>query len=283
MAEPAGTRGRPGLLEGKRALIAGVANAQSIAWGIAEAFRDEGARLAFTCVEMTRRRVGKLAAEMGVESVLVCDVASDDDIARAVGEAGAAFGGAFDVLVHAIAYAPPDELRGGLVDVSRGGWAQALDISAYSLVSMARAARPFLRAAGGGCVITLTYEGGPRVTPGYELMGVAKAALETVVRYLAYDLGPDGIRVNALSPGPIRTASASAVKTLGHLMSGLRSQAPLLRPITQRDVGDMAVLCASGLFGGVTGATIPVDSGVSILVPAAATHPRATPPTGTMA
>lgn len=264
-----------GLLTGKTALVAGVANPRSIAWGIAQAFHEHGARVAFTCLESTQRRVTKLAAEVGSSLVFPCDVSRDDDIARTFDEVGKAFDGKLHILVHSIAYAKIEEIRGEFVAVTRDGWHRALDVSAYSLVAMARAARPLMTAAGGGSILALTFAGGSRVSPGYNVMGVAKAALECAVRYLAYDLGPDGIRVNALSPGPVPTVSAMVVEYFDESIQRLRTCSPLLRPITQADVGNAAVLYASDFSSAITGATVLVDGGMNTLVASAGSHPRA--------
>lgn len=263
-----------GLLTGKRALVSGVANSKSIALGIAQAFHEQGARLVLTCVESTQRRVAKLAADLGSAVVLPCDVTKDDDITRAFADAGKAFDGKLDILVHSIAYARLEDLSGEFLNVTREGWHLALDISAYSLVAMARAARPLMKAAGGGSIMTLTFAGGDRVSPGYNIMGIAKAALESTVRYLAYDLGPDRIRVNALSPSYIPTVSASVVAYADDLALRPVTHSPLLRAITARDVGNVAVLYASDISSTITGATVPIDGGMNTLLASAGAHPR---------
>lgn len=263
------------LLEGKRALVSGVANSRSIAWGIARALHAHGARVAFTCLESTRRRVTKLAAEIGSDLVFSCDVSKDVDITRAFKEAGEAFGGKLDVLVHSIAYAKLEDLGGEFLAVTKDGWRLALEISAYSLVAMARAARPLMAAAGGGSILTMSFAGGRRIMPGYNIMGVAKAALECSVRYLAYDLGPDGIRVNALSPGPVPTVSSMVVDGFERSLREVEKCSPSLRCMTPQDVGDVAVFYASDLAKSLTGATVYVDGGMDILASGSGPHPRA--------
>jgi enoyl-[acyl-carrier protein] reductase I len=263
-----------GLLTGKNALVVGVANPRSIAWGIAQAFHEHGARLAFTCLESTHRRVVKLAGEVDSGLVFPCDVSKDEDVARTFEEVGKAFDGRLDVVVHSVAFARLEDMSGEFVNVSREGWRLALDISAYSLVAIARAARPLMKAAGGS-IMTMTFSGGGRVAPGYNIMGVAKAALEAAVRYLAYDLGPDGIRVNALSPGPIPTVSGMVTERFDESLQNVTSHSPLLRAITARDVGNVAVWCAADISSAVTGATVPIDGGMGVLLAGGGVHPRA--------
>jgi enoyl-[acyl-carrier protein] reductase I len=268
------------LLEGKKALVSGVANRRSIAWGIAEVFREHGAQLALTCVESGRRRVTRLAAQLDCDLIIPCDVSKDEEIARAFEEVGRAFDGKLDVFVHSIAYARLEDMRGEFLTVSREGWRLALEISAYSLVAMARAARPLMKAAGGGSILTVSFQGGARVVPSYNVMGIAKAALESAVRYLAYDLGPEGIRVNALSPGPIPTASSLVIDRFEEALQAVEAQSPLRRCVTPRDVGSAAVFYASDASSMVTGSTLNVDSGMGILISGFGLHPgasRATP------
>lgn len=266
---------RVGLLKGKYALIAGIANPKSIAWGIAQAFHAHGATLAFSCVDATRRRVTKLAAELGSDAVFVCDVRNEADVLRTIADVDVAFDGKLDVIIHAIAYASIDALGREFVDVDRNAWREALDVSAYSLVALARAARPLMKRRGGGSIITLSYTGGRRVSPHYGLMGIAKAALESAARYLAYDLGPDGIRVNVLLPGPIPTVSAAVIPTFEETARRLETHAPLLRPISAREVGEVAAWYSSDLCTAITGANVPVDGGLSILAASAGRHARA--------
>jgi len=266
------------ILEGKRAVISGVANRRSLAWGVAQAFHEHGAELAFTCVESTERRVAKLAAEIGSSLVFSCDVSNDEDIARAFEDVGKAFDGKLDVLVHSIAYARLEEMSGEFLNVTREGWRLALDVSAYSLVAMARAARPLMTAAGGGSIMTLTFAGSNHVAPGYNMMGIAKAALESAVRYLAYDLGPDRIRVNALSPGPIPTVSAAVLERIEETLQRITTHSPLLRGVTPLEVGRAAVFYAADISSAITGAILPVDAGMSTVLAGAGPHPRAATP-----
>jgi enoyl-[acyl-carrier protein] reductase I len=254
-----------GLLEGKRAVVSGVANKRSIAWGIAQALYQQGAQVGFTCLESAIKRVTKLAREVDSSVIIPCDVSRDQDISATFEKVGEAFDGKLDVLVHSIAYARLDDLGGDFSKVTREGWRLALETSAYSLVAMARAARPLMKAAGGGSILTLSFVGGRKVVPGYNVMGVAKAALECVVRYLAYELGPDGIRVNALSPGPIRTVSSIVIERFDESLEKVAACAPLLRPVTPQDVGDAAIFYASELSSMITGSILDVDSGMGIL------------------
>src|SRR3954462_13643140 len=252
-----------GLVDGKKALIFGVANDHSIAWGIAKALHDEGAIVGFSSVEMLiDKRVRPLANSIGSTFVEPCDVQSDEQI-RAVMEKWRAAHGEIDILVHALAFAKREDLDGQFVDTSREGFALALDVSAYSLVALVREARPLLHP--GATVMTLTYYGAEKVVGNYNVMGVAKAALEASVRYLAADLGPDGIRVNAISAGPIRTLAASGVSGFKTMYGKFRDVAPLRRNVSIDDVGATALYLASDLSAGVTGETLYVDAGFSIL------------------
>lgn len=260
-----------GLLDGKRALVAGVANKKSIAWGIAQALYDQGAQIAFTCLETNVHRVKKLASQVHSEIIIPCDVCKDEDITKASGEIKAAFDGKLDILVHSIAFANFDDIGGEFIKISRSGWQLALDVSAYSLVSLARAARPLMNAAGGVSIITLTFGSG-KVVPGYNIMGVAKAALEMAVYYLAYDLGPEKIRVNAISAGPIPTLSSQVVEDFGNALRTVEECAPLLRNITLEDLGKTAVYLASDFSRAVTGEVIKVDAGMNIMCPATKPH-----------
>ncbi|MGZ8528029.1 MAG: enoyl-ACP reductase FabI, partial [Candidatus Limnocylindrales bacterium] len=224
-----------GLLDGKTALIFGVANDHSIAWGIARALHEQGATIGFSSVEsLIERRVRPLATSIGSTFVEPCDVQSDDDIRAVFTRWGAAYG-RLDILVHALAFAKREDLEGGFVDTSRDGFALALDVSAYSLVALTREARPFL--AVGSSVMTLTYYGAEKVVSNYNVMGVAKAALEASVRYLAADLGPDGIRVNAISAGPVRTLAAAGIAGFKKMYGSFADVAPLRANITPEDVG----------------------------------------------
>jgi enoyl-[acyl-carrier protein] reductase I len=252
-----------GLLDGKKALIFGVANDHSIAWGIAQALHEAGATLGFSSIEsLIERRVQPLATSIGATFVEPCDVQSDEQI-RGVMEKWRAAYGEIDILVHALAFARREDLDGAFVDTSREGFALALDVSAYSLVAVVREARPLLHS--GSSVLTLTYYGAEKVVSNYNVMGVAKAALEASVRYLAADLGPSGVRVNAISAGPIRTLSAAGISGFKKMYGSFADVAPLRSNITIEDVGKTALWLASDLSSAVTGEVIYVDGGFNIL------------------
>ncbi len=254
---------RVGLLDGRKALIFGVANDHSIAWGIAQALHAQGAAIGFSSVEsLIDKRVRPLADRLGSTFVEPCDVRDDEQI-RAVYGKWQATHGELDILVHALAFADRRDLEGAFVDTSRDGFALALDVSAYSLVALAREARPVLHR--GSSIMTLTYYGAEKVVGNYNVMGVAKAALEASVRYLAADLGPDGIRVNAISAGPIRTLAAAGVAGFKSMYGAFRDVAPLRANITIDDVGGTAVYLASDLSAAVTGEVVYVDGGFNIL------------------
>lgn len=251
------------LLDGKKALVFGVANDHSLAWGIARALHAHGASVGFSSVEaLLERRVRPLAESLGATFVEPCDVQDDEQLAR-VFELWQAREGRLDVVVHALAFARREDLDGRFVDTSREGFAVALDVSAYSLVAICRAAQPLMTA--GGSVITLTYYGAQKVVANYNVMGVAKAALEASVRYLAADLGPAGIRVNAISAGPVRTLAASGIAGFRSLYGRFKEFAPLRQNITIDDVGDAAVYLASDLSRAVTGDVLYVDGGFNAL------------------
>jgi enoyl-[acyl-carrier protein] reductase I len=255
-----------GLLDGKRALVFGVANDHSIAWGIAQAFHEQGADVGFSSVEsLIEKRVRPLASSIGSTFVEPCDVQSDEQIARVFERWRAAGHDSVDVLVHALAFARREDLDGAFVDTSREGFALALDVSAYSLVALARGARSAGLLRSGSSIITLTYYGAEKVVAHYNVMGVAKAALEASVRYLAADLGPDGVRVNAISAGPVRTLAASGIAGFRKMYGAFADVAPLRSAITPSDVGGAAVWLASDLAGQVTGETIYVDGGFNVL------------------
>jgi enoyl-[acyl-carrier protein] reductase I len=252
-----------GLLDGKNALIFGVANDHSIAWGIAKALHEAGAEIGFSSVEsLLERRVRPLAESIGSTFVEPCDVQSDEEIER-VFDRWAETHDRLDILVHALAFAKREDLAGQFVDTSRDGFALALDVSAYSLVALAHAARPHLRS--GSSILTLTYYGAEKVVANYNVMGVAKAALEASVRYLAADLGPDGIRVNAISAGPIRTLAASGIAGFRKMYGSFAELTPLRSNITIDDVGRTALYLASDLSVAVTGEVLYVDGGFSIM------------------
>ena len=252
-----------GLLDGRKALVFGVANDHSIAWGIAKAFAGEGATVGFSSMEsLIARRVKPLADSIGATFVEPCDIGSDEQIRGVFAKWGEAYGDV-DILVHAVAFAKREDLAGTFVDTSRDGFALAMDISAYSLVALAREARPWLHR--GSSIMTLSYYGAEKVVTHYNVMGVAKAALEASVRYLAADLGPDGIRVNAISAGPIRTLSAGGIAGFRKLYGPFDGIAPLRAHITIEDVGRTALYLGSDLSSAVTGETVYVDGGFNIM------------------
>lgn len=253
----------PLLLQGKRILVVGVANDHSLAWGIAQALHVAGAELAFSYgAANLERRVAPLATSVGAAWVAACDVTQDHDIA-ALFDTVAARWGRLDGLIHAVAFAERDDLKNRFADTSREGFRLALDISAYSLVALARGAEPLMIEGGG--ITTLSYYGAEKVLPGYNVMGVAKAALEASVRYLAWDLGPRGIRVNAISAGPVRTLSSSAVSGFRDMLRLHAARAPLRRNVGLDDVGGAAVFLASDHAAGVTGEVLHVDAGYNIV------------------
>jgi len=250
--------------EGKRALVFGVANERSIAWGIARALSEAGASCVFTFAgEAFEKRVRPLAESVGADLVLPCDVSNDAQVGAAF-DAIRSHWDAVDVLIHSVAFANREDLEGRFLDTPRDGFARALDVSAYSLVLLARHAAPLL-APRAGSVLTLTYYGAEKVVPNYNVMGVAKAALEASVRYLAADLGPDGIRVNAISAGPIKTLAASGVRGFRGMLAVAEERAPLRRNVTQADVANTALFLCSPLAAGITGEVVHVDGGYNII------------------
>ena len=251
------------LLEGKKGLIIGVANKHSIAWAIAQAAAREGAQMLFSYQnERLRENVEELVQTLPGASACVCDVGDDSQIDAMMKQASEKLG-RLDFLVHSLAFAPREELTGEFVNTTRQGFATALDVSAYSLVAVTRAAMPLMTE--GGSVVTLTYLGSERVVPHYNVMGVAKAALEATVRYLAHDLGPKNIRVNAVSAGPIKTLAARGVSGISKMVDQHRAFAPLRRATEQGEVGDTALFLVSPLGRGITGEVIYVDGGYHIL------------------
>jgi enoyl-[acyl-carrier protein] reductase I len=251
-----------GAFEGKRGLVLGVANKRSIAWGIAQVLADGGAQLAFTFQgDRIEKSVRDLAATVDAPLVTECDVRSDDDIARVFSETESAFGGELDLLVHSVAYAASEDLEGRFTDTPRDRFWLALDVSAYSLVACARAAEPLMERAGGGSILTMTYLGGIRAVPHYNVMGVAKATLDASVRYLAWDLGPKNIRVNAISAGPVRTLAARSIAGFPTMEAIVEERAPLHRHIDAEDVGAAAGYLLSDAARNVTATTLYVDSG----------------------
>ncbi|MCW5976822.1 MAG: enoyl-ACP reductase [Bryobacteraceae bacterium] len=253
----------PNLLEGKTALVLGVANRWSLAYAIAQAFRREGARLALTYQgDRQKTTVEELAAELGAEMLTGCDVTQEQDVDRLGRELAERFGG-LEILAHSIAFANREDLSRPFVETSRSGYLLAHEVSAYSLVAVARIAQKLMKT--GGSIVTLTYLGATRVIQNYNVMGVAKAALEASVRYLASDLGPSNIRVNAISAGPVKTVSARGVKDFGRLLDSFSEKAPLRRNTDPAEVADTAVFLASDLGRGVTGNIIFVDAGFQIM------------------
>jgi enoyl-[acyl-carrier protein] reductase I len=253
-----------GLLDGKKALIVGVANDKSIAWAIAEAFKREGASLAFTYAgDAVAKRVIPLGNGIGAEFLLPCDVRNDDDIAGVFREVKERWGG-LDILIHSVAFANKDDLKGSFLNTSREGFALAMDVSAYSLIALAKEAVP-LMAGRDGKILTLSYYGGQKVFPSYNVMGVAKAALEMSVRYLAEAVGASGVRVNAVSAGPLRTLSAVGVNGFNQIAGVVAGKAPLRRNISSEEVAGASVYLCSNLSSGVTGEVHFVDSGYNII------------------
>jgi enoyl-[acyl-carrier protein] reductase I len=251
-----------GVFDGKRALVLGVANKRSIAWAIAQQLADGGARLAFTYQgERIEKSVRDLAATVDTDLVTECDVRSDDDVARVFAEVGEAFGGELDVLVHSVAFAAAEDLEGRFTDTPRDRFWLALDVSAYSLVACARAAEPLMEKAGGGSIVTMTYLGGERAVPHYNVMGVAKATLDASVKYLAWDLGQKNIRVNAISAGPVRTLAARSIAGFPTMEAIVEERSPLHRHVDADDVGAAAAYLLGDGAKNVTGTTLYVDSG----------------------
>ncbi len=253
-----------GLMRGKRAVITGVANDRSLAWAIARAFDAEGAELAFTYPgEGMERRVRPLAESLGAKAIVDCDVAKDDDLVRTVEEIRRVWD-RVDVLVHSIGYAPREALDGRFTEVTtRDAWRVALDVSAYSLVGLARVFKPLMPA--GSSIVSLTYYGSEKVVRNYNVMGVAKAALECATRYLADDLGLDGIRVNTISAGPIKTLASSGIKGMRSMLSENAERTPLRRNVEQEDVARAALYLCSDLARNVTGEVLHVDAGQNIV------------------
>ena len=252
-----------GLLDGKKALIFGVANKRSIAWGITEALLREGATVGLSYAgEVLEKPVYPLAEEANITFVEKCDVTSDDEIEAIFAKAKDHFG-TLDILVHAVAFAPGDDLGGRFRDVSRAGFKLALDISAYSLIPMAKHAAEIM--PDGGSIMALSYYAAEKVMPRYNVMAIAKAALENTVRYLAADLGPQGVRVNALSPGPIKTLAAAGVPGFRLMLRYAEKIAPMREGIGQDDVGNVAAFLASDWGKMITGETIYIDGGYHVL------------------
>jgi enoyl-[acyl-carrier protein] reductase I len=252
------------LLEGKNGLILGIANKRSLAWGIAQSVAREGARLAVTFQgERLEENVRDLAANLKDPVILPCDVSRDEDIDALAASVKQEMGG-IDFVVHAVAFALREELDGEFLNTSREGYRIAQEISSYSLTALARRTAPLMEGRGGS-IVTLSYLGGERVVPHYNVMGVAKAALEMSVRYLAADLGPKGIRVNAISAGPIKTLAAAGVHGLSKMLEYHRTHAPLRKNTEQEEVGDAAMFLVSPLSRGITGEVIHVDGGYHVM------------------
>jgi enoyl-[acyl-carrier protein] reductase I len=254
-----------GLLAGKRALIVGLASNRSIAWGIAQAMRREGAELAFSYqTEKLRPRVEKMAADCGSQITMPCDVASDAEI-EAVFETLKQHWDGLDIIVHSVAFAPQEALQGSYLDsVTRENFRSAHDISSYSFAALAKAGRPMLQGRQ-GALLTMTYLGGTRCVPHYNVMGLAKASLDANVRYLAQSLGAEGIRVNAISAGPIRTLAAAGIRDFRKMQAAFEQVAPLGRCVTIEEVGNVAAFLCSDLASGITGEITYVDGGFNIV------------------
>jgi enoyl-[acyl-carrier protein] reductase I len=254
-----------GFLEGKRALIVGVASPRSIAWGIAEAMYEQGAELAYTYQnDKLKPRVQKIADQTGSQIVLPCDVGSDEEIDAVFNELKKHWD-RYDILVHSVGFAPRDQLEGDYMDcVTREGFKIAHDISSYSFAALAKAGLPMMEGRDAS-MLTLTYAGSVRALAGYNVMGLAKASLEANVRYMARSLGPQGVRVNAISAGPIKTLAAAGIPNFRKMLHHFEEAAPLRRTITAREVGNVAAFLCSDLASGVTGEITYVDSGYNIL------------------
>ena len=252
-----------GIMEGKRGLIMGLANERSLAWGIAQRLSEHGAELAFSYQgEALAKRVGPLAEQLGSSLLIDCDVSSGDAMDAAFAELQSKWGG-LDFVVHAIGFSDKNELRGKFVDTSLDNFLMTMNISVYSFVAVAQRAARMMKP--GGSILTLTYYGAEKVIPHYNVMGVAKAALETSVKYLAADLGPDGIRVNAISAGPIKTLAASGIGDFRYIMKWNEYNSPLRRNVTIEDVGGAGLYLLSDLASGVTGEIHHVDAGYNVI------------------
>jgi enoyl-[acyl-carrier protein] reductase I len=253
----------PFSLDGRVAVVFGVANKRSIAWSIAQGLHEAGARLAITYQnERLEQEAKDLILSLPGAEAFMCDVSRDEDIDRLFGLLRDKYG-KLNVLVHSVAYAPADELRGEFINTTREGFRIAHDVSVYSLIAVSRAAAPLM--TDGGSIMTMTYYGAEKVVPKYNVMAVAKAALECTVRYLASDLGPKKIRVNAISAGPIKTLAARGISGLGEMLKSHAERAPLKRNVEVKEVGDTGVFLASDASSGITGETIYVDCGYNIM------------------
>ena len=252
-----------GILTGKRGLIFGLANEKSIAWGIAQACHEQGAELGFTYLgQALEKRVRPLASRLGSDFVLPCDLTNDEEIDAAFKSVEERWG-TLDFIVHSVAFAKKQELTGYYYDTSRAGFRIAMETSVYSLTALCSRAAPLMKS--GGAILTMSYLGAERVVPHYNVMGVAKAALEASVRYLAADFGPSGIRVNAISAGPIRTLAASGIGDFKHILNWNRDNSPLRRNVTIEEVGQSALLLLSDMGTGISGEVLHVDAGYHIV------------------
>jgi enoyl-[acyl-carrier protein] reductase I len=252
------------VLQGKKALIFGIANDKSIAWSIARVFREQGAELAITYAgEALEKRVRPLAESLNAQAILPCNVTSDDEIKAVFTELGKTWDG-IDIIVHSVAFANKEELKGTILNTTREGFATAMDISVYSFLGIMKEARQMVRGRN-AVALTMSYYGAVKVFPSYNVMGVAKAALEASVRYLAEAYGPEGIRVNCISAGPIRTLAAAGVNGFHTILNHVEAKAPLRRTITQEDVARSAVYLCSDLSSGVTGEIHYVDGGYNVI------------------
>lgn len=252
------------LLQGKKALIFGIANEKSIAWAIARAFHEQGAELAITYAgEALEKRVRPLAESLNTKAILPCNVTSDDDIKGVFSELAKIWDGV-DIIIHSIAFANKDDLKGTIINTSREGFATAMDISVYSFMGIMKEAMPMLQGRN-AAALTLSYYGAVKVFPSYNVMGVAKAALEASVRYLAEAAGPEGVRVNGISAGPIRTLAAAGVNGFIQILNHVEEKAPLRRNITQEDVARSAVYLCSDMASGVSGEIHYVDGGYNVI------------------
>jgi len=253
------------LLEGKTGIIFGVANKRSIAWAIAQTFATNGMRLAFTYQgERLKESVEELTSTVSGSLLLPCDVTSDEEIDKVFKSVGEAFG-KLDVLVHSVAFAPREDMENEFVKTTRNGFRTAHDISSYSLVGLTRAAAPLMEKAGGGSVLAMTYYGAVKAVLGYNVMGVAKASLEATVRYLAADLGPQNIRVNAISAGPVNTLAARGVRGFTDMLKYAAEKAPLRRNVKLEEIGDAALFLCSSMSSAITGEVMYVDCGYNII------------------
>ncbi|MEN3034237.1 MAG: enoyl-ACP reductase [Aquificaceae bacterium] len=252
-----------GILEGKRALITGIANERSIAYGIAKSFFNHGATLCFACAnEKLRKRVEELSQQLGGGLVFECDVSKDEDIKNLKDSIEKHYG-KIDILVHSIAFAPKEEFKSGVLETSREGFKSAMDISVYSLIALTREILPLIREK--GAILTLSYYGAQKVVPHYNIMGIAKAALESTVRYLAYDLGKLGIRINAISAGPVKTLAAYSITGFHLLMEHTTRVNPFKRPISIEEVGEASAFLCSEMASAITGEVLFVDNGYHIM------------------